>query len=81
MGDGTWEAFGLLLCTDAFTTPDVVRLMNVLMVRYNIACTLRYHVGKSANLYSSFFYAPITILCCLTYGSLYADFYLILYFN
>jgi len=36
MGDSALPT-GLLLCTDSFTTPDVVRLMNVLMVRYRLA--------------------------------------------
>lgn len=37
MGDGTGNSYkGLYLCTDSFTNYDVVRLMNVLLIRYNI---------------------------------------------
>jgi len=35
----------LILCTDFFTVPDVVRLMNVLMIKYNIECYLHYNAG------------------------------------
>jgi len=45
-GDGTWDHSGVVLCTDSFTIPDVVRLMNVLIIRYNLDCTLRSHVGS-----------------------------------
>jgi LAGLIDADG DNA endonuclease family len=36
---------GLLLCTDGFTVPDVCRLMNVLMIRYSLNCTLQSYAG------------------------------------
>jgi hypothetical protein len=36
----------LILCTDSFTIPDVVRLMNVLILRYGLDCTLRIHSDK-----------------------------------
>jgi len=45
-GDGMREGYGVILCTDSFTTPDVVRLMNVLIIRYNLECNLRMHIGK-----------------------------------
>jgi len=35
-GDGSVRPGGLELCTDSFTIQDVVRLMNVLMVRYEL---------------------------------------------
>jgi len=47
MGDGTWERYGLVLCTDSFTVPEVVHLMNVLRLRYSLECTLRKHQGNS----------------------------------
>jgi hypothetical protein len=40
MGDGTWRAFGLTLCTDSFSIIDNVKLINILMVRYQLECTL-----------------------------------------
>jgi hypothetical protein len=36
---------GLLLCTDGFTVPEVCKLMNVLMIRYGLNCTLQYYAG------------------------------------
>jgi hypothetical protein len=35
---------GLILCTNSFSIQDVVRLMNVLMIRYRLECTL--HIKK-----------------------------------
>lgn len=32
-GDGTHNGNGLIICTDSFSVPDIVRLMNVLMIR------------------------------------------------
>lgn len=41
-GDGEYKASGgLVLCTNAFTIQEVVRLINVLIVRYGLDCTLR----------------------------------------
>ncbi|RUS34417.1 homing endonuclease [Jimgerdemannia flammicorona] len=39
--DGSVQRHGLILCTDSFTIQEVVLLMNVLMVRYSLDCTLR----------------------------------------
>ena len=41
MGDGTISSRGLKICTDSFSIPDVVLLMNVLMIKYRLKCTLR----------------------------------------
>lgn len=43
MGDGSVRPHGLILCTDSFTIPDVVKLMNVLLIKYQLDCTLRFH--------------------------------------
>ena len=40
MGDGTYKSEGLLLCTDSYSIKDVVRLMNVLIIRYRLICTI-----------------------------------------
>jgi LAGLIDADG DNA endonuclease family len=34
---------GLLLCTDNFTISDVYRIMNVLIIRYNLQCTIQFY--------------------------------------
>lgn len=36
MGDGAIRNKGLILCTDSFTLRDVVLLMNVLKIKYDI---------------------------------------------
>lgn len=45
MGDGTAQSSGLRICTDSFEIKDVVRLMNVLMIKYRINCGLHTHKG------------------------------------
>ncbi len=40
MGDGVARLHGLELCTNSFSLPDIVRLMNVLMIRYSLECTI-----------------------------------------
>lgn len=46
MGDGAKDRSGLILCTHSFTIDDVVKLMNVLIIRYRLDCTIRFHYGK-----------------------------------
>jgi hypothetical protein len=41
MGDGNALTQGLIICTNSYTLPDVVRLMNVLMIRYRLECNIR----------------------------------------
>lgn len=41
MGDGSVQRSGLIICTDSYTLVDVVRLMNVLIVKYSLDCTMR----------------------------------------
>lgn len=43
MGDGSVQRHGLIICTDSYTIPNIVRLINVLMIRYRLDCTLRFH--------------------------------------
>jgi hypothetical protein len=40
MGDGAKAGKGLILCTDSFSLQDVVRLMNVLIIKYNLKCSI-----------------------------------------
>lgn len=49
MGDGATIKNGLLLCTNSFSIQDVVRLMNVLIIKFELDCTLiirdkKYHM-------------------------------------
>lgn len=41
MGDGEARTAGLVICTNSFSVQDVVRLMNVLIIRYGLECLLR----------------------------------------
>jgi len=41
MGDGTAREYGLEICTNSYSLEDVVRLINVLMIRYRLECTIR----------------------------------------
>jgi len=43
MGDGNKNRHGLTISTDSFYLNDTVRLINVLMVRYRLDCTMRKH--------------------------------------
>ncbi len=62
MGDGTVSSRGLRICTDSYSIPDVVLLMNVLMINFRLVCTLHldrnkpriYISAKSIKLLESF---------------------------
>ena len=45
MCDGAWTHYGITLCTDSFTIKDVVILMNVLLIKYNIISSLHKAAG------------------------------------
>jgi hypothetical protein len=41
MGDGAVRPYGLIICTNSYSVKDVVRLMNVLIIRYRLECKIR----------------------------------------
>ena len=43
MGDGYVERPGLTICTDSYSVEEVLRLINVLIIRYRLECTIRVH--------------------------------------
>jgi hypothetical protein len=43
MGDGSVQRYGLIICTDCYSIEDTIRLINVLIIRYRLECTLRVH--------------------------------------
>jgi len=49
--DGSAKPGGLELCTDSYTIPEVVLLINVLIIKYRFDCTLRFHSGKYPRIY------------------------------
>jgi len=50
-GDGSVSKHGLILCTDSFPIIDIVRLINVLIIKYNLECTLKYHTPTHPRIY------------------------------
>ncbi len=51
MGDGSAKPHGLMICTDSYTVQDIVRLMNVMIIRYRLECTLRYPTLTQPRIY------------------------------
>lgn len=51
MGDGSALSRGLKICTDSYSIKDVVRLMNVLIIKYRLECTLRTHRKNQYRIY------------------------------
>jgi hypothetical protein len=51
MGDGSARDYGLTICTDCFVISDVVRLMNVLIIRYGLNCTLQKRKENQYRIY------------------------------
>lgn len=46
MGDGTAVSGGIRICTDSFTVQDVVKLGDVLTVRYGLTISLQNNRGN-----------------------------------
>jgi hypothetical protein len=46
MSYGVSQQYGLLICTDNFSVPDVVRLINILKIRYDLNCSIHYTKNK-----------------------------------
>lgn len=46
MGDGQVASNGLRLCTDSFSISEVVKLINVLIIRYGLKCTIHMQGGN-----------------------------------
>ena len=51
MGDGTFNGVTLLLCTDSYSIKEVVLLMNVLIIKYDIHCNIRYFKSHLPRIY------------------------------
>lgn len=59
IGDGVLHTPGIRLCTDSYSIVDVVRLINVLTVRYRLNCSLNYHRGIYPRIYISAHSIPL----------------------
>ena len=51
MGDGSVLRSGLIICTDSYSIEEVVRLINVLIIRYRLECTIRVHRKNQYRIY------------------------------
>jgi LAGLIDADG DNA endonuclease family len=51
MGDGSAEKAGLKICTDSYSIEDIVRLINVLIIKYRLECTIREHKKNQYRIY------------------------------
>lgn len=49
MSDGVSSQYGLTLCTDGFTFQDVSRLINILIIRYQLDCRMHFYSGKKVS--------------------------------
>jgi hypothetical protein len=53
MGDGSRTRHGLILCTDSNTLKDVILLINILIIKFDLKCTLREHRKNQFRIYIS----------------------------
>lgn len=51
MGYSSAKQYGLFLCVDSYSIVEVVRLINVLLIKYNLDSTLRYHNPTQPRIY------------------------------
>ena len=51
MGDGKARKYGLNICTDSYNLVDIVRLMNVLIIKFNLDCRLHFHTPTQPRIY------------------------------
>jgi hypothetical protein len=50
MSDGVSSQYGLTICTDAFSIKEVICLINILIIRYDLDCTIHYY-NKNPRIY------------------------------
>ena len=53
MGEGTSLEYELEICTDCYPLTDVIRLLNALVIRYELNCTVRLKRENHYRLYIS----------------------------
>jgi hypothetical protein len=53
MGDGSNSRHGLILCTDSNSLKDVILLINILIIKYDLICSLREHRKNQFRIYIS----------------------------
>jgi LAGLIDADG DNA endonuclease family len=51
MGDGARKNKGLILCTDSYSLSDVIKLSNVLRIKYNLNTTISGYTNNRPRIY------------------------------
>lgn len=51
MGNGTFNGISLLLCTDFYSIKNIVLLINVLIIKYDINCSIRNFKHRYLRIY------------------------------
>jgi hypothetical protein len=46
MGDGAKRNKGVVLCTDSFTLKEVILLINILIIKFDLKCTIHNDANK-----------------------------------
>jgi len=54
IGDGTFKGIILLFCTDSYSIKDVIMLINIHIIKYDIHCTIRYYNFPSIYVYKRY---------------------------
>jgi hypothetical protein len=49
MCDGSKRGKGLIFCTDSYSLKEIIILMNILKIKFNIDSSIHYHVSISPN--------------------------------
>ena len=49
MGDGSKIGKGLILCTDSYSLKEIVILMNILKIKFNVDSSIQYHTSITPN--------------------------------
>lgn len=53
MGDGSSREYGLEICTDSYSLIDVIKITNVLIIKYQLICTVRLKKENQYRIYVS----------------------------
>jgi hypothetical protein len=51
MGDGSKAGKGLILCTDSYSLNEIIILMNILKLKFDIDSSIHYHTSLSPHNY------------------------------
>lgn len=67
MGDGSSSSSGLRIGTDSFTIKDCIKLVNVLIIKYNIHCSIHIQKNGTPRIYVKSQYKKILIPMIMPY--------------